>query len=442
VALLKDFFELGNHGTDARREVLAGATTFVSAMYIVLVNPAILQAAGMPYSASLTATVLVSAFSSILMGLYTNNPLLVAPGMSLNSLFALAVAKSEGVDYATALGCVFWAGVLFLLLMVIDKKRRVIAGMPRMLRLGMAGGIGLFIAILGLRSGGLIVPHQEHGLTLGAFTPYSISFLVGLAITSVLVVRKAAAGFLWGVVITTLLAWPIGRLWAEQLPPAVVWSGWFQAPDFSLLLALDISGAVNLAHWPLIFVILFSCMFDSMATIAGVAEAGDLVDHHGRPLGLDKGLPACAWATVAAGLVGTSPAVAFVESSTGVRAGGRTGLSAVVAGLLFLPLLFFSPLLSLVPALATAPILVLAGIFMLKPLIYVRWERLDDAVPFFMTMMLMPLTQSITQGIIWGCLSWVVLKAASGKYRQISAPLLLLSAMALALLFDLVYIGH
>ena len=438
---MRDFFELRNHGTDVRREVLAGATTFVSAMYIIVVNPAILGSAGMPFAASLTATVLVSAFASILMGLYTNNPLLVAPGMSLNSMLALAIVQEEGVSYATALGCVFWAGLFFLLLMVLDRKRRFIEGVPRMLRLGMAGGIGLFIAILGLRSGGLIVPHDELGLTLGAFDPHTITFLVGFLVTSILVVRKVPASFLWGVALTTLLAWPIGQLWAQG-PPVVTFNGWFQAPDFSLLLNLDIVGALSLAHWPLIFVLLFSCLFDCMATMVGVAEAGDMVDQHGQPQRLGRGLKTCAGAVMAAGLLGTSPAVAFIESSTGVRAGGRTGLTAVVAGLLFLPFLFLSPLLSLVPPLATAPVLVLAGVFMLKPLIYVRWERFDDAIPFFLTMLLMPLTHSITQGIIWGCLSWTVLKAACGKYRQISPALLVLDALALILLFNLERIGH
>lgn len=439
---MTDFFDLRNHGTDLRREVLAGATTFASVMYIIVVNPAILQAAGMPFAASLTATVLVSAFASILMGLYTNNPLVVAPGMSLNSLFALAVAKGAGVDYATALGCVFWAGVIFLLLMAFDRKRRIITGVPRMLRLGIAGGIGLFIALLGLRSGGMIVTHETLGLAMGTFNPSALTFLAGLLVTSVLVVRKVPASFLWGVGLTTALAWPIGRLWALGAPPAVAWSGWFQAPDFSLLLSLDLIGAASLAYCPLIFVLLFSCMFDSMATIVGVSEAGDLVDHHGNPVGLGKGLLACGGAVTAASLLGTSPATAFIESSTGVRAGGRTGLTAVVAGLLFLPFLFLSPLLSLVPPLATAPVLVLAGVFMLKPLIYVRWERFDDAIPFFMAMVLMPLTHSITQGIIWGCLAWTVLKAACGKYRQIPPALLLLDVLALALLFNLERFGH
>jgi AGZA family xanthine/uracil permease-like MFS transporter len=435
-------FDLANHGTGPGREVLAGTTTFVAAMYIVVVNARVLEAGGLEFAASLTATVVVAAFASILMGLYTNNPLLVAPGMSLNSLFALAVARGQGVDYATALGCVFWAGVLFLLLMVLDRRRRVLRAVPRMLRLGMAGGIGLFIALLGLRSGGFIVTHPDQGLGLGAFTPHSLTFLAGLLITSVLVVRRAPGAFLWGVGLTTALAWPLGRLWAAGGPPAVVWQGWWQAPDFSLLLALDPWGALTLAHWPLIFVILFSCLFDSTGTIVGVSEAGDLVDHHGRPRGLARGLAACGAALAAAGLAGTSPAVAFIESSTGVRAGGRTGLTAVVAGLWFLPFLFMAPLLSLVPALATAPVLVLAGVFMLKPLIYVRWERMDDAIPFFMLMLVMPLTQSITLGIIWGFLSWTVLKAACGKYHQVPPALLLLDAVALALLFNLERIGH
>ena len=438
---LRDLFELRNHGTDVRREILAGATTFVSAMYIILVNPAILAHAGLSFSASLTATVLVSAFASIFMGLYANNPLLVAPGMSLNSMLALVISQQEGVDYATALGCVFWAGVLFMLLMFLDRGRRLIEGVPRMLRLGMAGGIGLFIAILGLRSGGLIIPHAELGLALGSFTPRTLTFLIGFLITSVLVVRKVPAGFLWGVGLTTLVAWPIGRIW-DAGPPAVAFTGWFQAPDFSLLLSLDVLGALSLSHWPLIFVLLFTCLFDCTATMVGVSEAGDLVDQHGRPQGLGRGLKTCGAAVTAASLLGTSPAVAFIESSTGVRAGGRTGLTAVTAGLLFLPFLFLSPLLSLVPSLATAPVLVLAGVFMLKPLIYVRWERFDDAIPFFMTMLLMPLTHSITQGIIWGCLCWTVLKAACGKYRQIPVALLVVDALALILLFNLERIGH
>jgi len=446
---LADYFELRNHGTSAGGEILAGVTTFVSAMYIIVVNPAILSSAGLPFNASLTATVLVAAFSSIMMGLYTNNPFLVAPGMSLNSMLALAVSQSEGVSYETGLGCVFLAGVVFLLLLLIDRKKRLIQGIPRMLRFGFAGGIGLFIALIGMESGGFIIPHSGLGLKLGVFTPMSVTFLAGLAVTSILVVRKVRGGFLWGVGITTILAWPIGRLWTGAglagetvLKPVVVWTGWAAAPDFSLLLQLDIAGAASLAHWPLIFVLIFSCLFDSLATCVGVSEAGDLVDHKGNPRHLTRSLKVCALSVAGAGLLGTSPGTAFIESSTGVRTGGRTGLTAVVAGLCFLPFMFLSPLLSLIPSLATAPILVLAGVFMLKPLIYVRWERFDEAIPFFMAMILMPLTHSITQGIIWGCLSWTLLKLATGKYRQITLSLILLDVVAVILLFHLERLGH
>lgn len=440
---MRDFFELRNHGTDARREILAGATTFVSAMYIILVNPAILQSTGMGYNASLTATVLVSAFSSILMGVYTNTPMLVAPGMSLNVMLAHAVAGAEEVSYQTALGCVFWAGIIFLLLLLFDKRRRLISGVPPMLRYGLAGGIGLFIALLGLESGGFLVASRDLGLKLAPFSPRSLTFVAGLAVTAVLVVRKTSGAFLWGVALTTALAWPLGRWWGSGASgPAVAWQGLVQWPDFSLLAQLDLVGAASMAHWSLIFVLLFTCLFDAMATCVGVSEAGDLVDHHGNPRNLGRSLITSAGAVTLAGLLGTSPATPFIESSTGVRAGGRTGLTAVVAGLLFLPFIFFSPLLNLVPAIATAPVLVLAGVFMLKPLIYVRFERFDDAIPFFMAMILMPLTHSITQGIIWGCLSYTLLKAACGKYRQIPPALLLLDAVALVLLFNLERFAH
>ena len=439
-----DFFELRNHGTGAGREILAGATTFAASMYIILVNPAILQSTGMPFNASLTATVLVSAFSSIMMGLYTNNPLLVAPGMSLNHLLALAVAQSPDVDYSTALGCVFYAGVIYCLLLLVDRNRRLISGVPRMLRFGFAGGIGLFIALLGLKSGGFIVASEAWGLRLGPFTTQSLTFLAGLAITSILVARKVDGAFLWGIALTTILCWPIGRLWLDGANPSpmVIWQGLVQWPDFSLLGRLDLPGAARIPHWPLIFMFVFSCMFDSLATCVGVSEAGDLVDHRGDARNLYGSLKTSALAVALAGLAGTSPATPFIESSTGVRTGGRTGLTAVVAGLLFLPFLFLSPLLSLVPPLATAPVLVLAGVFMLKPLIYVRWERFDDAIPFFMAMITMPLTHSITQGFIWGCLSYTLLKAACGKYRQIPPALIVLDLVALILLFNLERFGH
>jgi len=440
---MTDFFDLKNNGTNVKTEILAGVTTFLSGMYIIVVNPAILQAAGMPYNAVLTATVLVSAFTSILMGLYTNNPILVAPGMSINQLFVYAISRAEGVPYEVALGCVFNAGIIFLALMIIDRKKRLLSAIPPMLRYGLAGGIGLFIAMIGLESAGFIVSSNAGGWTHGKLNTTTLTFIAGFVITAVMVVRKVRGSFIIGILATTLLAWPIGRLWGiassiDNIQGTVVnWHGWYAAPDFSLLLRLDLVGAASLSLWPVIFVILFTCLFDSFSTCVGVCEAGDLVDEEGDPRNLVKCLKVNAIGVMVSAVMGTSPTVAYVESSTGVREGGRTGLTSVVTGLLFIPFMFLSPLLSLVPSLSTAPMLVMAGVFMLRPLIYVRWERLDEAIPFFMAMIIMPLTHSITHGIIWGCLSWTILKVANGKTRQISFVLVLIDIIALLLLFDL-----
>lgn len=437
------FFDLHNNGTDVQTEVLAGVTTFLSGMYIVVVNPSILQAAGMPYNAVLTATVLVSAFTSILMGIYANNPILVAPGMSINQLFVYAVSRSEGVPYEVALGCVFNAGLVFLVLMIIDRKKLLLSAIPPMLRYGLAGGIGLFIAMIGLESAGFIVSSETGGWTHGTLNTTTLTFLLGFLITAVMVVRKIRGSFILGILATTLLAWPIGRLWgftpdmAHGQNTVVNWHGWYAAPDFSLFLQLDLFGATRLSLWFITFVILFTCIFDNLSTCVGVCEAGDLVDEEGNPRHLVKCLQVNAVGVMASAVMGTSPATAYIESSTGIREGGRTGLTAVVAGLLFIPFMFLSPLLSLIPSLSTAPMLVLAGVFMLRPLIYVRWERFDDAIPFFMAMVIMPLTHSITHGIIWGCLSWTILKLACGKTRQISITLIVIDIIALILLFDL-----
>jgi AGZA family xanthine/uracil permease-like MFS transporter len=346
------------------------------------------------------------------------------------------------MNWQTALGCVSYSGLLILVLLIADRKKRLLASVPHSLRFGFAGGIGLFIALIGLESARFIVPHQHMGASMGPLNAQTLTFLAGMAITSVLVVRKIAGAFIFGVLLTTLMAVPLGRLWGDASSPAVIYSGWLAMPDWSLVGRIDLSAVLKPGCWPFILILAFSCLFDSLGTCVGVSEAGNLVDQNGDPVNLDQSLKANAAGLVLSGLMGSSPTTVFIESSTGVREGGRTGLTAVTAGLLFLPLLFFSPLLSLVPSVATAPMLVLAGVFMLKPLIYVRWERFDEAAPFFMSMILMPLTHSITQGIIWGVLSWTLLKAAGGQFRRISPVLLGLNAAALWLLINLKHLGY
>lgn len=437
---MTDYFDMRNSGTDVRTEVIAGITTFLSSMYIIVVNPAILAEAGISSTAAITATVLVSAISSILMGFYANTPLVVAPGMSLNTIFVAMIVRTEGVSYETALGCVFYSGLIFLLLIIFDRRRWLINGVPRMLRYGFAGGIGLFIAFLGMKSSGFLMGRPGGEMMIGQMNPVVLTFLACFAVTAGLVILKIKGAFIWGVLISTLIALPIGRWWGDV--PVVAWHGLLKAPDFSLLFRLDLAGAASLMHLPIIIVIVFTSFFDSFSTCVGVSEAGDLVDENGDPVAVEKSLTCNAVAVALSGVVGTSPAAAYIESSTGVRTGGRTGLTAIVAGVLFLPFLFLSPLVSLVPPLATAPILIMAGVFMLKPLIYVRWERLDEALPFFVAMIIMPLTQSISQGVIWGLLSWTVIKIVCGRYKQITWIMIILDIMAVFLLLNLETIRH
>lgn len=415
------FFDLDNNGTGFRTELLAGLTTFLATMYIIFVNPAIVQAAGMPASGVLTATVLVSALASIGMGLYARNPIVVAPGMSLNHLFAYSVVKGGGVPWETALGCVFWSGVIFFLLAACDRRIRFVDSIPRELRFGFAGGIGLFIALIGLETAGI----ASGGSSPVQFGPVMFVFLAGLVITAILMAREIRGSFILGICATTLIAWTVGRAWGDASGPAGgaatlgSWTGWWAPPDFSLLARVDLLGALKIGHWPVILVFLFSCFFDSLGTCVGVCEAGNLVDEEGVPRRLGRTLQANAVGMALAPLLGTTPATAYIESATGVKEGGRTGLTAVIAGLLFLPFLFLSPLLSLIPSVATAPVLVLVGVFMLKPLIYLRWERFDETVPFFLALIIMPLAHSISAGIIWGCLSWTAIKVGCGRWRQV-----------------------
>jgi adenine/guanine/hypoxanthine permease len=435
---LIQWFDLDNNGTDIRTEVLAGVTTFVASMYIITVNPTILHSAGMPFDAALTATVLVSAFSSIAMGLYAKNPLLVAPGMSLNALMATSVIQAYHVPWSTALGCVFWAGVIFSILTVLDRKKRMLLEIPPMIRFGLAGGIGLFIAMMGFESAGFIVPLESGSLGWGKISLTTITFLAGLMITSGLVVRKVRGSFIIGIAATALMILASNHLLSgapvQALAPA---KALYAMPDLSLVLQLDISGALSPRLWPVIFIFLFSCLFDSLSTCVGVCEAGNLIDEERVPQNLLKSMRVNALGVTLSGILGTSPSTLYIESATGVEEGGRTGLTALVSGLLFLPFLFLSPLLSLIPAIATAPVLVLAGVFMLKPLMYVRWERSDDAIPFFLAMFLMPLTHSITHGIIWGCLSWVLLKTASGKRSQIPPAMWAMAIFSILMLLEI-----
>ncbi|WP_224998702.1 NCS2 family permease [Cesiribacter sp. SM1] len=417
------YFQLKENKTNIQTEVIAGVSSFLATSYIIVVNPAMLSQTGMPFAAVLTATVLVCFFSSLLMGLYARNPILVAPGMGLNAFFTYTAVLGMGVPWQTALGAVFWSGIFFLLLSVFNIRTYIVKAIPRPLRYAIAAGIGLFITLIGFSNAGFIVENPATIVGRAPLNPALLIFVVGLFLTSVLIIRRVKGAILLGIITTTLLAATLGRWWGEG-NMLVNYSGLFAAPDFSLLGQLDLLGSLQLAVLPVIFAFVFTDLFDSISTFVGLAEAAGLVDENGNPRNVERALITDAISTTLAGLVGSSPGTAYIESAVGIEEGGRTGLTAVVAAMLFLPFLFLAPLLSMVPAIATAPALVLVGTFMLQPVTRIDWQKLDDAIPAFLAMVLIPFTYSITQGIVWGFLSWTVIKLATGKSREVSPALL------------------
>ncbi len=425
--------EITNPKPNLRTEILAGTATFLAAMYIIVVNPSILQNAGMPFSAVLTATILVSAFSSIFMGLYAKNPIMLAPGMGLNAFFAYSVVLGMGVPWATALGAVFWSGIIFLLLSVFNIRTLIVQAIPKPIRFGVAAGIGLFITLIGLSNAGFVVYSEATIVERGALTPAVLTFVAGLALTYVLLTLRVKGALITGIVLTTLMAIPIGRWWGAEA--VVGWQGFIAAPDFSLIGQLDCVGALKWAMFPVIFAFLFTDMFDSLSTFVGVAEAGNIKDAAGEPRNIKESLVVDAVSTTISGLLGSSPGTSYIESAVGIAEGGRTGITAVVTGILFLPFMFLSPLLATVPAIATAPALVLVGVFMMKPVQKIHWDLYEESIPAFLALALIPLTYSITQGIIWGFLSWTVLKVFRGKWKEIPPMLWIIDGFSvLALL--------
>ena len=425
-----------------RTEILAGISSFLATFYIIIVNPAILSEAGMPFSAVVTSTVLVCSFGSIMMGIYAKNPFIIAPGMGLNAFFTYTAVLGLGLSYETALGAVFWAGILFLILSILKVRDKIVQSIPHALRYAIAAGIGLFISFIGLQNAGLIVDNPVTLVSLGSLkNPMNLTFLIGLGCTAVLISRNVKGAMIIGILLTTALAGPIGRWWGDAsmvnfgVPTLVNYTGIFAMPDFSLFLKANLFGSIQYAFLPVVFVFAFTDLFDSLSTFVGLAEASGYKDEDGNPRNLKKSLLADAITTIFSGLVGTSSGTVYIESAVGIREGGKTGLTAITAGILFLPFLFFSPLLSIVPSIASSIALVLVGSFMMKPLTKINWSMPDEAIPVFFTMILMPLTYSITTGIIFGFLSWTLLKFFSGKREDINPALLIINLLSLLYLW-------
>ena len=411
------------------REIIAGLTTLLTMAYIVVVNPSILSTpgTGVPFAGAMTATVLIAFSMTLLMGLYARLPFAVAPGMGLNAFFAFTIVLQQHVPWQTALGMVFWAGVLFLLVSATPLREAIALAIPPGLRLAAAAGIGLLLTLIGFRNAGLIESDPATLLRLGALDHRAVFLLVGVLVAVLLQRKGNPLAYLTSIAMVTAGAWILGY----AMPPERIVS----APDFSsAFLKLDIGGALQLALLPAIVSILFTDLFDSLSTFIGVASASGLTEPDGRPLNLRRGLIVDAWATLGAGLAGTSSGTAYVESIAGIRMGARTGRASVVTALCFLPCFFIGPLAAAVPGYATAAVLVLVGLSMFQSVSTLNFASIEDSLPAFITIVLIPLTLSITQGILWGFLLHALLYTGVGRARDVPPILWGLAVLSAGLL--------
>jgi adenine/guanine/hypoxanthine permease len=436
--MLERFFQLKAHGTTVRTELLAGLTTFLTMAYIVVINPVILGAAGIPVAAVAVATCLASGFASILMGLLSNYPLALAPGMGLNAYFTYTVVKGMGLPWQTALGCVFLSGLAFLLLTVAGVRQLIISAVPRSLCAAVAGGIGLFIAFIGFADAGIVVAKSGTIVGLGNLTaPMPALALLGLLIIAVLQAMRIKAAMLLGILVTATIAWVSG---AAHFSAAGYNVGDVSAAAFKLDIrsALNLKGGVGLSLIEIVFVFLFVDLFDNVGTLVAVTKRAGLMAPDGSIPKINRILLADSISMLFGALVGTSPVTSYIESAAGVSVGGRTGLTSIVVGLLFLATLLFAPLVEAIPAAATAPALVLVGALMMGALAEVDWADPAVAIPAFLTAIIIPLTYSIANGLAFGITSHALLKLLRGQARAADWLVYLLAGLCVA---RFVYMG-
>lgn len=426
MGLMDRWFGLRDAGSDVRTEVEAGFTTFLTMAYILVVNPQILSEAGVPIEGALFATAVGAAVGSILMGVLANYPFALAPGMGLNAYFTYTVVLGMGIPWQTALGAVFVSGIVFIILTVGRIRELVIRGIPMTIKLATGAGIGLFIAFIGLRNAGIVAASPATMVTLGEVTaPATLLALAGLVLTAALLARGWKTAIMVGIVATAAGAYLLGL--AE--PPRAVLS----VPDPSgTFLAMDVPGALSLGLLQVVFVFLFVDMFDSVGTLVGLGRQAGFLSATGDLPRAQRALMADAVATTVGGAMGTSTVTAYVESATGVAEGGRTGLTAVTVGCLFLLAIFFSPLAAAVPTVATAPALIIVGSLMLRAVESIDWHDGTEAVPAFLTLVGMPLTFSIANGLALGFIAYPLIKVLAGRGGEVG-----LLAYTLAALFVL-----
>jgi AGZA family xanthine/uracil permease-like MFS transporter len=427
---VKHIFKLKEHGSDVKTEVIGGLTTFLTMAYIIFVNPMILSEAGMDKPALITATCLAAALGTLLVGLWANVPFAMAPGMGLNAFFTYTLVMGQGLSWQTALGVVFVSGVAFFVLTVAGIREKVVTAIPVSLRIATAAGIGLFITFIGLKNMGLIVDNPATLVSIGPMTQPVLIGLLALLLITVLEIRKVKGSILIGIAAATIAGALLGQV---AMPDAVVSAPPSLAP---VAFQLDILGALRWGLVGAIFSFMFVDLFDSIGTIVACSYEAGFVKPDGTIKNIDKVLEADAVATVAGALLGTSTTTTYIESASGIADGARTGLSAVVTGILFLAALFFAPLIGAVPGFATAPALVIVGVFMFRNIKEIDFSDMKSAVPAFLTMILMPLTFSIATGLTVGFLSYILISVLSGGLKKISPVMWgvgLLSAINLAI---------
>ena len=420
---LRNFFKFDENQTNFNREFVAGSTTFITMAYIIFVNPQLMSASGMDYGASFVGTCLAAALACFVMGLFANWPVGLAPGMGLNAFFTYTVVGEMGYSWQVALGAVFIAGLLFFFMSITPMRKWMLDSIPLNLRIAMGSGVGLFIGFIGLKSGGIIVANGATFVSMGDLTnPETLMAALGFILIAGLSVRNVPGAIIIGVLTITLLALVFGFVEYQGLvayPPDVS----------STFLQLDILGALDVAMVAVIASFLFVNLFDTAGTLLGVANRANLVDDQGQVKNLDKALKADSSSSIFGALLGCAPVTSYVESSAGVEAGGRTGLTAVAVGIFFLLAIFFSPLALMVPAYATAGALIYVAILMLGGMEKLNWGDATELLPALIIIVMIPLTFSIANGIALGFLSFIILKIASGNTRNISSGAWFLGAI-------------
>lgn len=426
--MLERFFQLSAHGTTVKQEVIGGFTTFLTMAYIIVVNPDILAVAGMDYGAVFVATCIAAAIGTLIMGLLANYPIALAPGMGLNAFFSFVVVQGMGHTWQIALGAVFLSGLIFFLLSLFKVREWIINSIPLSLRFGISAGIGFFLALIALQNAGVVIANPATLIGLGDVrAPEALLMFGGFILIAGLSYRRVTGAVVIGIIAVTAVAMALGM---------VEYRGFFSAPPSlaPTFMQMDIAGALEVGLISVVFAFLFVDLFDTSGTLIGAAQRGGLLDQNGNLPRLKQALMADSVATMSGAAMGTSTTTSYIESTAGISAGGRTGLTAVVVALLFLACLFLAPIASIVPAYATAPALLYVAVLMSGGLKLIDWDDITEAAPAIVTALMMPLTFSIANGIALGFITYALLKLASGRWAALN-----LSVGLIALMFILKY---